>query len=167
LLGSCASAGGPEKVTVEFENGVQGGFRRFLAVEAPSVTEYAPEAYDLRLESDRPAGMMIGSNGTRNLALVGTGTERAFLTLARSPGSWNIAALGKAAELAGIQPGTEPADYWTPGQHIVAAGTILAVRGNQSDPAPERDVGALIYVRSVEGKDRMVLLIARESQTNR
>jgi hypothetical protein len=159
----------PQAVTVVFDNGQQGGHRRFLAIENLRISEEAPPHYDLQLASDRPAGMWLSANGTRNLAVVGTGDEAAFRALLAALAPWNIEKLPAAAEGAGIVPGARRANYWTPGDHIVPQGTILALR--VPDPAPAGvggvrppDIAALVYVQSISGKEEMVLLVSRGPQ---
>jgi hypothetical protein len=166
LLCACSSTRGPSVVSVEFENEVPGGHVRYLTVGDVSVSKQAPEYYDLKLASDRPGGMLISANGTRNFAEVGTGDESAFRKLAEQLPSLTIRELPEAATAFGITPGERPADYWTPGYRIVKPGTIIAVRHRQPGPAPAHDVRALVYVRSVRGKDEMVLLVARAPRSN-
>ena len=171
LLAACASAGGPREVTVEFDNEVQGGFRRFLTIADLSVSNEAPEYYDLRLASDRPGGMFISANGTRNFAEVGTGDEAAFRKLAEQLPSLTIRELPEAATAVGITPGERRADYWTPGYRIVKPGTIVAVRNSHPVPGPDGEtdydqIAALVYVQMVTGNQSMVLLVARAPQPN-
>ncbi len=157
LLCGCATSSVPKPVAVEFDNDAPGGFRRFVIVSERTVTTERPERFDLVLASDRPKGIHVAGSGSRDLAWVGRGSEEQFHALAERIGTWSIRDLEPTAREVGIVPGDQPADYWTPNDGFLSEGTILAVRDRASKI---RDIGGLVYVRSIDGNRRVLLVIA-------
>ena len=157
------------EVRVVFEAGTRTGMTRVFRTRELRVmrADEAGEDYDVGFDAwFMGDGRVFLKPTSRNLIHVGIGDRAAFEKLVGQFDSWMVQALDAAATAAGIPAGDRGRDYWRPADFPLLPGHIFAMRNRHPAPVPpggtgDREVGALLYVKSVSKSGNLVLLVAR------
>jgi len=159
------------EVKVVFEAGTQSGMTRFFRTRDLRVMKSRPAgtvgdydfAFDAWFMGD---GRVLLKPTSRNLIHVGIGDQAAFEKLVAQFDSWMVNNLDAAATAAGIPSVDGGRDYWRPAEFPCKPGHIFATRNRHPAPVPpggrgDREVGSLLYFKSVGESGNLVLLVAR------